>query len=170
MRGERLWGWLHPLRVTQQYGLAFIAAHLSSTGISHHNLLSHIPLVSLSSQQQPSPWDYSTIPKLQLPATALSRVCMATARTVRFSFHLGCHRSAISLSALNVSPLIQTVAPMWGLGPPRAGALLTLPFPPLVPSSYRVLPGSIYSFLLVRYSCLLSAGVLHALLCLKAYS
>ena len=40
----------------------------------------------------------------------------------------------------------------------------------LVPSSYRVLPGSIYSFLLVRYSCLLSADVLHALLCLKAYS
>ena len=37
--------------------------------------------------------------------------------------------------------------------------LLTLLFFPLVPSSYRVLPGSIYSFLLVRYSCLLSAGV-----------
>ena len=29
---------------------------------------------------------------------------------------------------------------------------------------------SIYSFLLVRYSCPLSAGVLHALLCLKVYS
>ena len=28
---------------------------------------------------------------------------------------------------------------------------------------------SIYSFLLVRYSCSLSAGVLHALLCLKVY-
>ena len=39
--------------------------------------------------QQPFPWDYSTIPKLQLPATAhsrrpafLSRVCTAVARTV----------------------------------------------------------------------------------------
>ena len=52
----------------------------------------------------------------------------------------------------------------------RAGpVLLTLLFFPLIPSSYRVLPGSIYSFLLVRYSCPLSAGVLHALLCLKVY-
>ena len=44
---------------------------------------------SLHSQQKPLPWDCSTIPKLQLPATApsmrlgsLSRVCMAVARTV----------------------------------------------------------------------------------------
>ena len=55
--------------------------------------------------------------------------------------------------------------------PPRAGpVLLTLPFSPLVPSSYWVLRGSVYSFLLVRYSCPLSTGVLHALLCLKVYS
>ena len=31
----------------------------------------------------------------------------------------------------------------------------------------QVLRGSIYSFLLVRYSCLLSTGILHALLCLS---
>ena len=44
---------------------------------------------SLRSQQQPSPWDCSTIPKLQLPAAAPSRkpaflswVCTAAARTV----------------------------------------------------------------------------------------
>ena len=41
---------------------------------------------------------------------------------------------------------------------------------PLVPSSYWVLRGSAYSFPLVRSSRLLSAGVLHALLCLKVYS
>ena len=41
---------------------------------------------------------------------------------------------------------------------------------PLVPSSYWVLRGSIYRFPLVRYSCLLSAGVPHALLCLKVYN
>ena len=70
------------------------------------------------------PWDCSRIPKLQLPATApsrgpvsLSRVCMSAARTVWFSFHLDCRRSAISLSALNVSPLTQTVAPVWGSDP-----------------------------------------------------
>ena len=34
----------------------------------------------------------------------------------------------------------------------------------------QVLCGPIHSFLLVRYSCLLSVGILHALLCLKVYS
>ena len=50
---------------------------------------------SLCNQQQPSPCDCLTIPKLQLPATApsrepafLLRVCMAVARTVWFSFCL----------------------------------------------------------------------------------
>ena len=62
-----------------------------------------------------------------------------------------------------------------GIGPllqfphlPRAcPVILTLLFFPLVPSSYWVFRGSIYSFLLVRYSCPLSADVLHALLYLK---
>ena len=140
---------------------------------------SHPLNLSLRSQQQPSPWDCSTIPKLQLPATvpsqgpaSLSAVCMAAARTVWFSFHLGYHRSAVSLSALNVSPLTQTIALLWGFDPLpqiptqlRAGpVLVTLLFFPLVPSSYWVLHGSIYSFPLGRYSCLLSDGVLHALL------
>ena len=53
----------------------------------------------------------------------------------RFSFHRGCHRSTVSPSALNVSPLTQTVAPMWGSDPclssplPQAGPVpLTLLF------------------------------------------
>ena len=55
--------------------------------------------------------------------------------------------------------------------PLRAGpVLLTLLFFPLVPSSYWVLRGSLYSFLQVRSSCLLSAGILHARLCLKVCS
>ena len=37
-----------PLRVTQRYRLASGAAQLSSTGISHHSLLLHIPLICLS--------------------------------------------------------------------------------------------------------------------------
>ena len=68
--------------------------------------------------------------------------------------------------------------PSVGIGPllqfpdqSRAGpVLLTLLFLHLVPSSYWVLHGSVYSFPLVRYSCPLSVGVLHALLCLKVYS
>ena len=102
---------------------------------------------------------------------------MAEARTVWFSFHLGCHRSAISLSALNVSSDSDN-CPQCGdrtpasVPPPTKGrpSPTNTPIFSLVPSSYRVLPGSIYSFLLVRYSCLLSAGVLHALQCLKVYS
>ena len=85
---------------------------------------SHPFYLSLCSQQQPLPWDCSTIPKLQLPATAssrgpasLSKVCMTESSTVWFSFHLGCHRSAVSLLPLNVSPLTQTISPIWGWDP-----------------------------------------------------
>ena len=41
---ERPWWWL----MTQQYCLASMAAWFSSTGISHHSLLPHIPLICLS--------------------------------------------------------------------------------------------------------------------------
>ena len=37
-----------PARMTQQYYLASMTAWLSSTGISHHDLLSHISLTGLS--------------------------------------------------------------------------------------------------------------------------
>ena len=37
-----------PPNVTQQYHLASMTAWLSSTGISHHSPLPHIPLISLS--------------------------------------------------------------------------------------------------------------------------
>ena len=99
--------------------LAFLHRHFPPQSPPSHPLDP-----SLCSPQQPLPGDCSTIPKLWLPATALSRgsmslsrVCMAAARTVWFSFHLGCHRSAVSLPALNVSPLAQTVAPLWGSDP-----------------------------------------------------
>ena len=120
--GERLWWWLHPLCMTQQYRLASMAAWLSSTGICHSHLLSHIPSIRLSTVNSSS--CCSTVPKHQLPAAVPSRgpaflsgVCVAAARTVWFSFHLGCHRSAVSLSALKVSALTQTIAPMWGSDP-----------------------------------------------------
>ena len=118
---ERLWWWLHPLHVTLQYCFAFLAAWLSPTGISHHDLLPHILLICLSAVNC-SPC--STIPKLQLPAAGASRrpvflpsICMAAARPVWFLFHLGCHISAVSLSALNASTLTQTVAQLWGSDP-----------------------------------------------------
>ena len=84
-----------------------------------------------------------------------------------FTLSLKCFSSdSDNCPIVGIGPLLQLPLP------PRAGSvLLTLLFPPpLVPSSYRVLHDSIYSFPLVRYSCLLSTGILHALLCLKVYS
>ena len=58
-------------------------------------------------------------------------------------------------SDMGIRPLLQFPHPL------RAGpVLLTLLFFSLVPSSYRVVLGSVQSFPLVRYSCLFSAGVL----------
>ena len=118
---------------------------------------------SLCSQQQPSLWYCSTIPKLHLPAAAPSRgpvslsgVCMAAARTVWFSFHIGCHScltlglkcffsdldncTKVGLRLLLQSPHLLRAGPV----------LLTLLFFPLVPSSYWVLHGFKYSFPVVR--------------------
>jgi len=84
-----------------------------------------------------------------------------------FTLSLKCFSSdSDNCPDVGIGPLLQF--PHW----PRAGlVLLTLLFFPLLPaSSYRVLLRSIYSFPLVRSSCPLSAGVLHALLCLKVYS
>ena len=100
---------------------------------------------------------------------------MALARTlILIPFRL----TQISYFTLSLKLSDSDNCPNMGIGPllyfphpPRAGSvLLTLLFFPLVPSSYQVLCGSIYSFPLFRYSCLLSPGVLHALLCLKVYS
>ena len=177
--GERGYGdGSNPLRVTQQYlaffrgGLAFLHRHFLSQSPPSHPLN-----LSLSSQQQPSPWDFSTIPRLQLPATApssrlasLSGECVAAARTVWFSFHLGCHRSAVSLSALNVSPLTQFPRcrdQTCFSSPTHWGQIQSsTPGFPLFPLSYQVLHGSIYPFPLGMSSCSCSAGVLCALLCL----
>ena len=161
-----------------------MAAWLSSTGISHHNLLPHIPLICLSSINSsphpgiaPQPLNSSSQP-LCLPGDL--RTCLVYVwlqqGLILIPFRLP-HISCFTLSLkcffsdsdncpdVGIRPLLQFPHPL------RAGpVLLTLLFFPLVPLSYWVLPGSIYSFPLVRYSCLLSAGVLHAVLCLKVYS
>ena len=123
--GERLWWWLHRLGVTAVspcfHGcLAFLHRHFPlqsppshpSTCLSavHSIARPEIALQALnfSSQLLRLPGDQTAF---------LSRVCMAAARTIWFSFHLGCYRSAVSLSALNVSPLTQTIALMRGSNP-----------------------------------------------------
>ena len=80
-----------------------------------------------------------------------------------FTLSLNCFSSdSDSRPSVRIRALLQFPYPL------RAGpVLLILLFPPLVPLSYWVLCGSIYSFPLVRSSCSLSAGVLYAFLCLK---
>ena len=111
----------------------------------------------------------------------LSGVCMAAARIVgvilipfklsqiSFTLSIRCFSShPKSCPDVGIKPLLQFPHPL------RAGpvllTLLTLLFFPLLPSSYWILHGSIYSFPVVRYSCPLLACVLQALLCLKVYS
>ena len=116
--------WLHPLCVTQQYCLASMAAGLSSTDISYHNLLPHILSICLSAiNRGPRPGIApqslnSSSQLLCLPGDTCPCPGYVWLRQgLSDSFHLGCHRSAVSLSALNVSPLTQTVAPLWGSDP-----------------------------------------------------
>ena len=128
-------------------------------------------------------WDCSSISKFQLLAAAApsrgpaslgtngcgkDRLILIAPRLPQiscFTLSLNCFSSdSDSCPHEGIEPLLQFPHLL------RAGpALLTLLFPPLVPSSYRVLRGSIYSFPLVRHSHPLSAGVPHVLLCLKVY-
>ena len=160
--------------------LAFLHRHFPPQSPPSHPLDP-----SLHTQHQPLPWDCSTIPKLQLPASAPSRrpaflpggmygcckdclilIPFRLPQISCFTLTLKCFFSdSDNCPNVVIGPLLQSPHPL------RAGqVLLTLLFFPLVPSSYQVLCGCIYYFPLVRYSCLLAAGVGHALLCLKVYS
>ena len=157
-----------PLHVTQQHHLASMAAWLSSTGISHHDLLPHIPSIhlsgvnssprpgiapqSLSSSSQPPCLPGECVPVWGL--YGCSQDCL-----ILIPFRLP-QISCFTLSLTHFSSDLEN-CPDVGFGTllqfphrPRAGPVLqTLLFFPLVPSSYQVLTGSIYSFPLVRYSC-----------------
>ena len=144
--------------------------------------LSHRLHPSLCSQQQPSPWECSTIPKFQLPEAAPSRgraplfgVRKTVARNAWFSFHLDCHRSAATLSLkcfssdsdncpdVGIRPLLQFLHPRGQSSPTNT---------PVYPPSSFVLPSFMRFYILFSTGqVLLSAlSCLHALLCLKVYS
>ena len=162
-----------------------MASQLSSTGISHHNLLLHILSMCLfAANRSPRPGIApqslnSSFQPLLLPGDlhpcwgmygcgkdCLILIPFRLPQISCFTFSLKCFSSdSDNCPAVGIRPLLQF------LHPPKAGpVLLTLLFSCLVPSPYQVLCGSKYSLPLVRYSCLLSAGVLHALLCLILYS
>ena len=118
---------------------------------------SHLIDPSLRSQQQPLPRDCSTVGKLQLPATVPSiSVCdmygctkdslilipFRLPQISYFTLRLKCFSSYLdSCPDVGIRPLLQFPHL------PRADpVLLTLLFFPIVPSSYQVLCGSVYSF------------------------
>ena len=136
--------------------------------------------------QQASAWDCSTTCTLQLPAAVPSReppplsgVFMAAAKIVcviLIPFRLS--RISCFTVSLKCFPFVRNNCPnmaIWTsalVPPPTKGrsSPTNSPLFLLLPSSYLPLHGPIYSFPLVRYSCLLSPGILQALLCLKVYS
>ena len=156
--------------------LAFLHRH-----IPPQSSLSHPLGPSLHRQQQPSPWDCCTIPKLQLPAAAPSRGPASL-----LGGWYGCGKGCLILIPFRLPQISCFIlilkyfssdpdtCPDLGIGPLlhfpnplRAGSLLLIG---PVPLSYQVICGPIYSFLVVRYSFLFSSGVLQALLCLKVFS
>ena len=169
-----------PPCVTQQHRLFSMAAWLSSTGNSHHDLLPHIPLIHLSA---------ALALGLFHSLNSSSQLCAFrdTSGPVQgmYGSNKGClmlipfrppQISCFTLS-LKFFSSDQKIALMWGSDPCfsspsllRAGpGQLTLVFPP---SSF-LLPSFVWVyifFLLVRNSCPLSGGVLHALLGLMVYS
>ena len=77
-----------------------------------------------SQQQQPSSWVCSTILKLQFPATVsfrgpvfLSRVCVAVARTVLFSFHFSQFNHSVVSNSWQLHGLPQARPPRPSLTP-----------------------------------------------------
>ena len=115
----------------------------------------------LCSQQEPSSWDCSTVSKLQLPAAAPSR---GSAKDCLILFPFRLPQISCFILSLKCFSYYSDTCPKVGIGPllqfphTSRAVLLTLLFFPLVPLSYQVLHGSVYSFPLVRNSCLLSAG------------
>ena len=150
----------HPLRVTQQYRLASMAARLSSAGISHHRLLPHLPLICLSTVNSspcpgiaPSVPSHCTFQGICVPVQGMygcSKDCLILIpfrlpQISCFTLSLKCFSSdSDNCPDVGIRPQLQFPHPL------RARpVLLTLLFSPQVPSSYRVLRGSINSFPLV---------------------
>ena len=161
-----------------------MAAWLSSTGISHNNLLPHIPsghlpAVNSSSCPGTAPKSPCYSSQLSVPSrgpTSLSGVCMAAARIVCVIF-IPFRLSQISCLTFSLNCFFSDPdnSPNVVIGPllqfphrPRADpVLLTLLF---FPPSFFGLLSFVWFYIFFWYTCLLSAGVLQALLCLKVYS
>ena len=147
-----------------------MATRLSSTGMYHHNLLLNIPLIhlssvnssphpgiapqSLNSSSQLLPFQETHVPAQCIYGCGKDCLILIPFRLPEISYFtvsLKCFSDSDNCPAVVIRPLLQFPHLV------RAGpVLLTLLFLSLVPLSYRVLCGSIYSSPLIRYSCPLS--------------
>ena len=92
-----------------------------STGISNHRLLPHIPSIHLSTVNSsplpgivPQTLSSSSQPLFFQGTCVLVRAIYGWSKDCLIPFPFSVlHRPALSLPALNVSPLSQTIAPMW---------------------------------------------------------
>ena len=158
-----------------------MAAWLSSTGISHHNLLLHGPSVHLFTVNSGiAPQSLHSTPQMLhllgdlhscLAYESCGKDCLILIpfrlpQNNCFTLGLKCFSSdSDNCPDAGIGPLLQFPHL------PRADpVLLTLLFFPLVPLPYPIVHGSTYSFPVVRYSCPVSVGDLQALLCLKVCS
>ena len=137
--------------MTQRYFFASMAAWFSSTGISHHSFLPHIPSIHLSAvSSSPHPgitpqslnsgsWP---LPLPGHPCSCLAYVWLQQGQSDSHSIY--CHRSAVSLLVLNVSSLTQIIAPLWGQTPasvpPPAKVRSSPTNTPVFPTSSFILP------------------------------
>ena len=159
--------------MTQQYFLASMASQLSSTGISHHNLLLHILSMCLfAANRSPRPGIApqslnSSFQPLLLPGDLHPcRGMYGCGKDCLLLIPFRLPQISCFILSLKCFSYYSDTCPKVGIRPllqfphtSRAGPVLpTLLFFPLVLLSYRVLHGSIYSFPLVRNSCPLSAG------------
>ena len=121
-----------------------MAAWLSSTGISHHSLLPHIPSIHLSTVSSsphlgiaPQSLNSSSWP-LPLPGDPCSCPAYVWLQQGQSDSHsIYCHRSAVTFLALSVSPLDSDNCPAVGIRlllqfphPQRAVSILLTLFSP----------------------------------------
>ena len=144
--------------MTQQYCLVSMVAGLSSTGLSHHNLLPHLPSIFLSAiNSSPCPGIApqslnSSSQLLDLPGDPHPCLGFVSLRQgLSDSHYIRLPQISCLTLSLKCFSCVSDNCPDVGIGPllqfphpPRAGpVLLTLLFFPLVPSSYQALPGSV---------------------------
>ena len=171
-----------PLHMTQQYRLASMAAGLSSTDVSHYNLLSQIPTICLSIVNSsprpgiaPQSLNSSSQP-LHLPGAlhpCLGMYGCSKGCLILIPFRLP-QISCFTLSLKYVSSDPdncgdQTPA---SVPPPTKGKRSPTNTPVFLPSSFVLLSFMWFYIFFPAGQVLLStlACVLHALLCLKVYS